>query len=252
MRAAGVPARVVTGYQGGEMNPQSDYFIVRQSDAHAWAEVWLQGQGWLRVDPTAVIPADRIENQRDLARILPEVARMGAAPGWLKKTAAQLGFAWDRINHSWNQWVVNYNTRRQHNFLSRLFASVGFDNIDWQEMVSLLVAGMVLVMTIVAVYLLRPWHRQGLDPTQLAYEKFCRRLLRRGMPRQPAEGPLDFAERASQRYPQQAKDIRTITTLYERQRYAPYPTQKNLQRLQNAVRRFRMRSKSKSALNKWR
>ncbi|NOX92494.1 MAG: DUF3488 domain-containing transglutaminase family protein [Gammaproteobacteria bacterium] len=238
MRAAGVPARVVTGYQGGEMNPQSDYFIVRQSSAHAWTEVWLRDEGWRRVDPTAVIPTERIENQQDLARILPEMAGVGAAPNWLKKMGRQLNFGWDRINHAWNQWVVNYNTQRQQNFLSRLLASAGFDNIDWQEMITLLVAGMALVMTVVAMYLLKPWNRQSRDPAQVVYERFCQRLSRRGMQRQPAEGPLDFSRRAGQRYPQRARDISNITALYERQRYAPYPTQKNLQRLQHAVRNF--------------
>jgi transglutaminase-like putative cysteine protease len=74
MRASGIPARVVTGYLGGESNPVSDYFIVRQSDAHAWAEVWLQGKGWIRIDPTAMIPPSRIENSRDLQRIAPNSA----------------------------------------------------------------------------------------------------------------------------------------------------------------------------------
>lgn len=238
MRAAGVPARVVTGYQGGEMNPQSDYFIVRQSDAHAWTEVWLREKGWRRIDPTAVIPAGRIENQQDLARILPEMAETGATPSWLKKIGRQLNFGWDRINHAWNQWVVNYNTQRQQDFLSQILANVGFGNIDWQEMISLLVAGMTLVMAVVAVYLLRPWNRRNQDPAQVAYGRFCQRLSRHGMQRQPTEGPLDFARRAGQQYPQRARDISRITALYERQRYSPYPTHKNLQQLQHAVRNF--------------
>ncbi len=107
-----------------------------------------------------------------------------------------------------------------------------------QEMISLLVAGMTLVMAVVALYLLQPWHRRDRDPAQIAYERFCQRLSRRGMQRQPAEGPLDFARRAGQQYPQRARDINNITVLYERQRYAPYPTHGNLQRLQRAVRDF--------------
>lgn len=239
MRAAGVPARVVTGYQGGEMNPQSDYFIVRQSDAHAWAEVWLRDQGWRRVDPTAMIPAERIENRQDLARIRPEVAQLREAGHWLKNIGRQLGFGWDRINHAWNQWVVNYNTQRQKDFLSRLFAGGDFARIDWREMVMLLVGAMALVLIAVAVYLMRPWHRQSADPAQVAYERFCRQLLRRGVQRAPTEGPLDFAQRAMLAHPQRAREIKNIVTLYERQRYAPYPTQQNLQRLQDAVRKFR-------------
>ncbi len=236
MRAAGVPARVVTGYQGGEMNPQSDYFIVRQSDAHAWTEVWLSGEGWRRVDPTAVIPPRRIENQQDLARIFPKLSRAGPASNWLKNLGRQLGFGWDRINHAWNQWVVNYNTRRQQDFLSRLFADVGFGKIDWQAMVSLLVGGMVLVLAAVMLYLLRPWHRRSQDSAQAAYDQFCRYLARRGLQRQSAEGPLDFSRRATKKFPQRAQAISKIIALYQRQRYAPYPTQVSLQRLQRAVR----------------
>jgi protein-glutamine gamma-glutamyltransferase len=239
MRAAGVPARVVTGYQGGEMNPQSDYFIVRQSDAHAWAEVWLRGQGWRRVDPTAVIPPQRIEHQQDRARIRPGLAQAAASAHWLKNIGRQLGFGWDRFNHAWNQWVVNYNSTRQQNFLSRLLAGAGMGRIDWREMVSLLVAGMTLVLLATGVYLLRPWQKQKIDPAQQAYEQFCRRLSRRGLLREPSEGPLDFAHRAAKHYPQRSREIGNITALYQRQRYAPFPTQSNLQQLQAAVRRFR-------------
>lgn len=239
MRSAGVPARVVTGYQGGEKNPQSDYFIVRQSDAHAWAEVWLRDQGWQRVDPTSMIPAERIEDQQDLARMRPQAAQLVVTGNWLKKMGRQLGFGWDRINHAWNQWVVNYNTQRQKDFLSRLLSGGGLARIDWREMVTLLVVGMALVLLAVALYLMRPWHRQPTDPAQAAYENFCRRLWRRGLKRKPAEGPLDFARRAIEQYPQRAREISAIISLYERQRYAPYPTQQNLQRLQDAVRKFR-------------
>jgi hypothetical protein len=87
--------------------------------------------------------------------------------------------------------------------------------------------------------LLRPWQRQSHDPAQIAYERFCRRLARRGIQRRPAEGPLDFSRRARQQCPPQARAIAKITALYERQRYAPYPTQENLQRLQMAVKQFK-------------
>lgn len=108
MRAMGVPARVVTGYQGGEMNPLDGYLTVRQSDAHAWAEIWLPGQGWRRVDPTGAVAPERIV--RNLARALPPVSAFGFGQfielqndpdSWL----AQLGFRYAALNNSWNQWV---------------------------------------------------------------------------------------------------------------------------------------------------
>jgi len=244
MRAAGIPARVVTGYQGGEQNPQSDYFIVRQSDAHAWAEVWLPQEGWQRIDPTAVIPAERIEHQQDLARILPELARIGDAPNWAKATWRQLRFGWDRINHTWNQWVINYNDRRQRNFLTRLFSDIGFGEFDWRKTVGLLVAGMAVVVLIIALYTLRPWHKSQRDPVVSAYDRFCRQLARRGIQRGPAEGPLDFSQRARQLRPDIEAAIARITSLYLRLRYAPPPgadqlQQQQLRRLQSAVRQFK-------------
>ena len=248
MRAAGIPARVVTGYQGGEMNPQSDYFIVRQSDAHAWAEVWLPKRGWLRIDPTAMIPAERIENLQDLARILPDLARTGDAPNWAKAAWRQMRFGWDRVNNAWNQWVINYNDLRQRDFLMRQLARLGlgdiFDTIDWRAMVTLLVAGMALVLLAIAAFTLRPWRQSPSDPVVVAYQRFCQQLARRGIQRGPAEGPLDFSQRARQLRPDIEPAIAHITSLYLRLRYAPEAGTdklhtKQLQRLQTAVRQLR-------------
>ncbi len=239
MRAAGIPARVVTGYQGGEMNPQSDYFIVRQSDAHAWVEVWLKGEGWRRVDPTAVIPAARIEDPQDLARIRPRLGETGESVHWLKSVGRQLGFTWDRINHAWNQWVVNYNTRRQQAFLTRLLAGMGFGGIDWRAMIGLLVAGITMVLLLVGVSLLRSRHGPAMDPAQQAYERFCRRLKRQGLHRGLGEGPMDFARRASAHCPQRAAEIQRIINLYTRQRYAPGASRDTLQQLRQAVQHFK-------------
>jgi len=247
MRAAGIPARVVTGYQGGEMNPQSDYFIVRQSDAHAWAEVWLPKQGWLRIDPTAVIPAGRIEDLQDLARILPDLARTGDAPNWAKAAWRQMRFGWDRMNNAWNQWVINYDDLRQRDFLLRQLARLGlgdiFYTIDWRVMVTLLVAGMALVLLAIAAFTLRPWRQSQSDPVVVAYQRFCQQLARRGIQRGPAEGPLDFSHRARQLRPDVEPAIAHITSLYLRLRYAPKAGTnklhtKQLQRLQTAVRQF--------------
>src|SRR5690606_12261507 len=104
MRAAGIPARVVTGYQGGEVNPIGNYMIVRQSEAHAWSEVWLEGQGWKRVDPTAAVSPQRVESGIAAAvpasDPLPAFVRGGAE--WLRN----LRFTWDSFATTWNQWVL--------------------------------------------------------------------------------------------------------------------------------------------------
>ncbi|MDD5384363.1 MAG: DUF3488 and transglutaminase-like domain-containing protein, partial [Gallionella sp.] len=117
MRAAHIPARVVTGYQGGEFNELGNYYIVRQSDAHAWAEIWLAGQGWVRIDPTAAIAPARVERGLSAAVInnaaLPFMARN--PPQWLRN----LRLNWDTLANQWNQWVLGYNSERQFAFLTR-------------------------------------------------------------------------------------------------------------------------------------
>lgn len=234
MRAAGIPARVVTGYQGGEMNPLSDYFMVRQSDAHAWAEVWLRNRGWLRIDPTAVIPPERIESQRDLARIAPSIARELMASSWGSRLLRQLGFGWDNLNHYWTQWIINYNQRAQGALLARL----GLGELDWRGMATVLASTIGLVLLVIASRLLRRG-RGKRDPVVNAYQRFCRKLSRRGLTRRPAEGARDFAQRARQQLPEAAPAIARITSLYQRLRYAPHPPSDGLRQLQEAVRRFR-------------
>jgi hypothetical protein len=241
MRSAGIPARIVTGYQGGEMNPLGDYFIVRQSDAHAWAEAWLPQLGWVRVDPTSVLPAERIENRRDLEHLLPGLAARGEAPGWAIHLWHNLGYGWDRLNHAWNQWVISYNNRRQHNLLKRLFARLGMTDIDWREMTVLLMAGLGVVMLFLALRLFgaRRHRPATTDPALLAFQRFCRKLDRCGIHRAPAEGALHFGQRARQLRPDLGPAITRITALYERSRYSAHPPQDTLRRLQTAVRRFR-------------
>ncbi|MTV42040.1 transglutaminase-like domain-containing protein, partial [Duganella radicis] len=145
MRAMGVAARVVTGYQGGELNPVDGYLTVRQSDAHAWAEFWSAEAGWRRVDPTAAVAPARVE--RNLARALPRPAAFGLAPllalqddpsSWL----ARLRYHYAALNNSWNQWVLDYNPDRQRSFLEELGAALG----NWRG-----AAGAALVAALLAL-----------------------------------------------------------------------------------------------------
>ncbi len=235
MRAAGLPARVMTGYLGGENNPLGDYFIVRQSDAHAWSEVWLRGRGWVRVDPTAVIPPERVENRDDLERIDPAyAARTREAPDWAKRLWRKMGYGWDRVNNTWNQWIIGYDKDTQTAFLGRL----GLENVDWQRMVSLLFIGLGLVVAVIALQLFRrrPARRDVVGET---YARFCRKLARHGLPRKPAEGAQDYSERVIPCRPELAAQIRHITLLYQRLRYARSIPRDGLYHLQQAVRRFR-------------
>ena len=193
MRAAGVPARVVAGYQGGEVNPVDGYLIVRQSDAHAWAEVWLAGVGWVRIDPTAAVAPSRIE-QGIVAALpasepLPAIVRLDA--DWLR----DLRNRWEAANNGWNLWVLGYNPQRQRELLSRL----GLQDPDWQSMTTSLTVLCSLLLLSVTLWTLR--ERRHPDPAQLAWGKYCGQLARRGICRAEWEGPLDFADRVAQARP---------------------------------------------------
>jgi transglutaminase-like putative cysteine protease len=235
MRASGIPARVVTGYLGGEVNPVGDYFIVRQSDAHAWSEVWIKDQGWIRIDPTAVIPPSRIENSQDLRRISPRT--FVEAPGWASTLIRTMGYSWDNLNHFWNQWVLNYNTKRQQDFLDKLTSWFGYEDIDWRGMVTLLFSGMLVVFGLLTIRLLR-YDAEKRDPAVIAYQAFCRKLEQRGLIRDPAETFTAFSLRARQSLPEKGPSIAKITSLYQRLRYAPYPPVGGLKRLRLAIRQF--------------
>ncbi len=216
MRAAGLPSRVVTGYQGGEVNPLGNYLIVRQSDAHAWAEVWLTGQGWVRIDPTAVIPAERVETPLDLVRFS-STAAFGLDPNrttWLARNWQRLKNGWDAVNYGWNQWVLGFNEARQAALLERL----GLARFGWAALAGLLVVSLIGAVLLLALYLIR--HKPPApDPVARLYQHFCRKLARQGIARMPSEGPLTFANRASGLRPDLAGAIGSITRLYIGLRY---------------------------------
>jgi transglutaminase-like putative cysteine protease len=232
MRAAGIPARVVTGYQGGERNPLGDYWIVRQRDAHAWAEVWLPNQGWTHVDPTAAVAPERVERGLDAA--LPAGERptglMTLNANWLMP----LRLGWDLINNQWNQWVLGYNQDRQRQFLARLNPFLA----TWQGMAwGLAAAGGVLLLVLAALAIPRLSGKPA-DPASRFYARFCRRLRRAGMARGEAEGPADFARRATVLRPDLADSIQRITQLYLGLRYGDLD-RADLLELKRLVGRFR-------------
>jgi transglutaminase-like putative cysteine protease len=213
MRAAGVPARVVTGYQGGDMNPVDGRFTVRQSDAHAWSEVYLRGRGWTRVDPTVLSVPRRLDE--GLAR---SVAITGALPlilrpemEWLRS----LRYNWEALTHQWNLLVLGYNPERQRELMSWL----GMRDADWLELASTLFAVLGAFVLLLFAWMLRRFVRP--DPVQAAWRQFCRKLGARGVARAPHEGPRDYAERAARNLPSASEAIRRIAALYIALRYGP-------------------------------
>ena len=212
MRAAGVPARIVTGYQGGEFNRLGKYLIVRQSDAHAWTEIWIKERGWVRVDPTAAVSPSRIEQGLD-------DALSGESAGFRIQSRnplfGNLLYSWDNLQHSWNDWVLNYDQRKQRDFLRQL--EIGIES--WSDMVFALVA---LLLAVSGLFWLVAWYRER-PPAPQVYEtlfrRMLRRLARRGYERRPAEDTRAFLARLPRdEFPQHAR-IARIVELYNLIKY---------------------------------
>jgi transglutaminase-like putative cysteine protease len=234
MRAAGIPARIVTGYQGGEYNNLGDYYVLRQSDAHAWAEVWLQDQGWVRFDPTAAVAPGRIQN--GLSASLPNNA---ALPFFARTQSAlllKLRFNLDALTNQWNQWVLGYNTERQFALLTKL----GMKDITWQKLVINMFTGVAFLVGIFTLFMLRRLRLRDPDAVQILYEKFCQKLAKAGMAHPPHEGAQDFSDRATQLMSQHATSIRDITAQYIALRYQDKKDAQSLQAFKRAVRRFKL------------
>ena len=236
MRAAGIPARVVTGYQGGELNPIGNYLIVRQRDAHAWSEVWLDGRGWTRVDPTAAVAPERIELSIDNRQETAGDAVRFEVPhaAWLAALWRDTLFGWDALNNKWNQWVLSYGMERQADLLGWL----NFGGLAWQNTAILLLtlAGAAMVGIVILLF---KRERRSEDIIVRMYQDFCRKLARRGLSRRPYEGPTAFAERVATQRPDVAGQVRNIAKLYSTLRYGLHPSPAGLDVLRRAVRHFR-------------
>jgi transglutaminase-like putative cysteine protease len=211
MRAAGVPARVVTGYQGGDMNPVDGRFTVRQSDAHAWSEVFISGRGWIRVDPTVLSVPLRLD--AGLARAV----TAGSALPLLMRPELQwlrtLRYNWEALTHQWNLLVLGYNPDRQRELLFLL----GIKDADWLELTSTLLAVLGAFVLGLFAWMLRGMVRP--DPVLSAWNQFCRKLGAKGVARAPHEGPRDYSERAARSLPSAGEAIRDIAVLYMTLRY---------------------------------
>jgi len=231
LRAAGVPARVVTGYQGGELNPVDGYMIVRQSDAHAWVEAWLKGRGWVRFDPTAAASPVRVESGVAAAvpatDPLPLMARTSLR--WLREAR----YNWDALANKWNQLVLGYNPERQRELLSR----AGMKEPNWENMALALFWGVAGLLALLAAWLLR--RVRTLDPVQRLWLRFCARLANKGSPRAAHEGPADYVARAALRHPRQAARIHAIGARYIALRYGARADPRRLAELRLLLREFK-------------
>ncbi|MDX9874205.1 MAG: DUF3488 and transglutaminase-like domain-containing protein [Spongiibacteraceae bacterium] len=236
LRAAGIPARVVAGYQGGEPNPLNGTLVVRQYDAHAWVEAWLPEYGWVRLDPTAAVAPERVE--MGLEGALPGgefLAEQPLSPNryrhipWLNRARMQL----DSINYQWTRWVVDYRGQTQEAVLRRLLGEID----TWRLLLFAIAAGGVSLLLCAAMLFGRHWHQRQ-PPERRLFERFCRQMARRGYPRPAALAARNYGEWLQQQRPEW-QFVRPVIDSFEALQYRPLtPVQRRLllQRLRAGVR----------------
>ena len=220
MRAMNVPARIVTGYQGGELNSVDGFWVVRQSDAHAWAEVWQEGQGWVRVDPTSAVSPGRIGNFQRLSipRGVMSQTLSNLSPG----LSAQLRATWEAVNNSWNQRILNYTQGKQLNLLKNL----GFKSPSWEDLSYVLIAVVVLASLAGAGWTL--YERAQHDPWQRLLARARKQLAQMGVPSTTATSPRQLAAMLASKtdgsLPENILATQRWLMQLEAQRYAPHAT----------------------------
>jgi len=232
-RAAGIPARVVIGYQGGEANPFSDYWIVRQANAHAWVEVWLSG-AWQRIDPTTAVAPERIEDGVDTA-----LASSAAFSGRLWRSSQlvnRLVLSWDAANAAWDRWVLAFGPDTQ----ADLLLAIGFDIPRPVQLTLLAAAGMIACLLLMGLAARRR-SRGGSDPAVALYSRFCGRLARVVRSRGPSETPTHYAAAVAAVRPDLAAVVSETTRVYLEARYGGDVPADTERRLGQLVRTFRPR-----------
>ena len=215
MRAMNIPARIVTGYQGGERNAVDDFWVVRQSDAHAWTEVWLAGRGWVRVDPTSAVAPGRTGTFQRL-----QVPRgvLATALGTVSPAfALNMRAAWEALNNSWNQWVLNYTQSKQLDLLK----NIGFESPSWEDLSYVLIALIVFVALCGAAWTL--WDRRQHDPWLRLLGRARKRLEQAGVELPPAAPPRQMAALVTRRFGDAAQSLSDWLLKLEMQRYARAP-----------------------------
>jgi transglutaminase-like putative cysteine protease len=217
MRSAGIPARVVAGYQGGQVHPLGGYLLVHQYDAHAWGEIWVKGKGWIRYDPTGAVAPERIEIGAEgvmFNESFMENSPLSPRKFWNHEWVTGLRWTMDYVDYLWWKGVIGYDPEVQRSFLSGIIGSA-----ETKGMILTLLAISVIFIGLMAFLLMAgapKVHRDGIDKT---YLRFCRKLEKVGLVRAQAEAPLAFAKRVSEENPELYQQTREITRLYVRLKY---------------------------------
>ncbi len=236
LRIAGIPARVIGGYQGGEINSVGGFLEVRQANAHAWTEVWLKNKGWTRFDPTTAVAPERIEQNVNIEQqisnraisFIPS-AQLQNSLSWLKQ-ARQL---WSSLDYKWQRWVINYNTDAQ----TGIFELFGIQ--DWRKLFYGLLILIAVFILVLFQIMIKKTSRQS-DPAVELYRKFCKKIPK--TPIKTGETPADYARRCQKLYPNQYKEIEIITRLFINIHYQPDPDKQALMKLKKQIRHFKLRT----------
>ncbi len=237
MRLADIPARVVVGYQGGELNPLGGHLVVRQSDAHAWAEVWLEGQGWIRIDPTAAVAPERIEHSirpSDYGDGAPVNFEFGDAPDFITGMVRRMRWFRDNLELQWHYWVVGFDSKRQKNLLEKL----GMPKLQDYQLALVTSIGAIFLAALMFLFSL--WQRgKPKDKLSQAYQAFVGKLRQCGLNIPESLGPEDLEALAVKTFPDRAADITAITRQYIALRYGANPRTDLINKFKHRVRRFR-------------
>ena len=213
MRAAGIPARVVTGYQGGDINPFEKHITVRQLDAHAWAEVWLKGEGWRRVDPTAAVSPERIlqgsvqtlKDEENFLANSPLSSKHFTSLPWM----INLSYRYDQLNALWHSQVLAYQGDVQQATLKKLLGEV-----NSKTLLLFSAAFFAVFALLIGVYFSLTWQRRPVTKVEKNYQRFIHKVAKAGLQKDVAEGPLDFQQRCLERWPEHKDVISTIIQTY--------------------------------------
>lgn len=242
MRAAGIPSRVVTGYQGGEINPYDNTLIVRQYDAHAWSEIWLEGQGWVRMDPTAAVAPQRISmgSEQTFQEDDSFLSESGFSMLRFRRVQLLNTLRWrlETIDYAWSRLVINYDQGTQFALITRLSNLLSFNRT---AITFLAAGGLLFASTLLATFLRRRKTAKHSNPATEAYLKFCRKLAKSGYERKRGETPLQYSRRISKAQPTWKEAIERVTRHYIVLTYnKPKPGQaKQLQHLKQSIRTFK-------------
>ncbi len=230
MRAAGVPARIVTGYLGGELNPVGGYYIVRQSDAHAWVEVWLEESGWTRVDPTAVVAPGRLET--GFFQMASDALPLSADLFYNNRFIVRARQLWDGANNWWQERVVGFNMNSQLEMLRKL----GVDLPDWHHLGWAFAAGLTAWIVWISLTLRRGVAREKPDRIGRAWLRAARKLSRIAPPRTASEGPMAYARRVGEHRPDLAGRVTTLAALYASLRFGREASREDIAAFEREVR----------------